>query len=487
MLAEQQMEKLALAEHPPTTVKEARARGDWPKWEEAMRKEIQKQLDMKIDVRVPRSEAPRGEILRSGWVFTYKLKVIDGESYIEGYKARDVVKGCSQKPGTYGDTFANTPRLAALKLLLAIAAAMGWDINLSDITLAYLNTHLDNPVFIEEAEGFEQSGPLGERMIRKTSTGKYGLMQGGHLWQKLKGEANEAANWKVTVADTQIFVLKDKAGKTVGIHGEHVDDGLNIGEKGVAAKYMSEMRKRFDIKDCTEKGLFLGCELSKDAAGNIYMNQSGYITQLAKKVGIDLLSEELFETPLPPFLKLPKDDETSLLDSAESEKYASDMGAVIYTLTTRPDIAHAASLLSKRTTTPTQLHRKLLDRVVGYLYQTRELGLRFEHGIPVILEAHADASFKDCAKTSRSTGGYTVNLRGSASIHAKSKLQNTIALSTMEAEMIQLSLACQFVIWARNFLEEIGFLQKLPTVLMEDNEAAVNIDGAAAKKAGFTH
>ena len=145
----------------------------------------------------------------------------------------------------------------------------------------------------------------------------------------------------------------------------------------------------------------MGCEISRDEKGNIYMTQSGYITSLAKKAGIDLNCEIPMETPLPPLLLLPEVDETRLLIGDAIERYASLVGATTYTLTVRPDVAYAVSLMSKRMTTPTELHKQLLDGIVMYLYQTREIGLRFEANIPLTLEAHADASYRDDKKNQR--------------------------------------------------------------------------------------
>jgi hypothetical protein len=116
----------------------------------------------------------------------------------------------------------------------------------------------------------------------------------------------------------------------------------------------------------------------------------------------------------------------------------------------------------------------LLRRVVKYLLQTKDLGLRYEADIEVEIEGWADAAFKD-DPTKRSTGGMSINLIGSASIAAKAKLQSTITLSSCEAEMIQLCILGQHTMHTRNLLGEMGWPQRNATILHEDNEATENL------------
>ena len=87
---------------------------------------------------------------------------------IIAYKARDFAKGCSQRPGTYGDPFAATARLSSMKAVLSIAAANRWPIAILDFTLAFLNSKLEKPIYIRQAHGFEMYGPEGEELVRKT-------------------------------------------------------------------------------------------------------------------------------------------------------------------------------------------------------------------------------------------------------------------------------------------------------------------------------
>ena len=102
----------------PSTIDEACARPDWPKWDEAISKELTSlEAARTWDV----VECPKGvNIIGCKWVFKIKRNAA-GE--IDKYKARLVAKGYSQVQGVdYNKTYAPVARLSSLCTVLAIAA-----------------------------------------------------------------------------------------------------------------------------------------------------------------------------------------------------------------------------------------------------------------------------------------------------------------------------------------------------------------------------
>ena len=57
----------------------------------------------------------------------------------------------------------------------------------------------------------------------------------------------------------------------------------------------------------------------------------------------------------------------------------------------------------------------------------------------------------------------------------KSRKQTCVALSTSEAEYVALANAAQEVIWMRQLMENLECKQSEPTVVYEDNQAAICI------------
>ena len=55
----------------------------------------------------------------------------------------------------------------------------------------------------------------------------------------------------------------------------------------------------------------------------------------------------------------------------------------------------------------------------------------------------------------------------------QSKLQDTVAKSSMESELISVSILSREVVWLRRLLCELGYKQSEPTLIFEDNSACI--------------
>lgn len=124
-------------------------------------------------------ERPSGaNIIKSKWVFRIK-HLPDGR--VDRYKARLVVKGCSQKPGVdFFDTYFLVSKLTSIRCLLSLAAVMDYEIVQCDVTTAFLYGDLDEDIFMEQPEGYnDQSGQV--CTIQKSL---YGPRQAPLQWHK---------------------------------------------------------------------------------------------------------------------------------------------------------------------------------------------------------------------------------------------------------------------------------------------------------------
>ena len=161
--------------------------------------------------------------------------------------------------------------------------------------------------------------------------------------------------------------------------------------------------------------------------------------------------------------------------------------ALFIAITTRPDIATAVSACGKFAMNPGPKHWSALLQIASYLIATKDfvltLGGHFNH---VTISAFSDADWAGDLDNRRSRSGYLVCLNSSSVIWS-SKLQASVALSSTEAEYIALSQAARDVIWTRNFIEELGFKQKNPTVIFEDNRSCVKIAESTKQLPGTKH
>ena len=159
-----------------------------------------------------------------------------------------------------------------------------------------------------------------------------------------------------------------------------------------------------------------------------------------------------------------------------SSSYARLMGELQFIANaTRPDIAYAVSKLSSYTANPSMQHVTMLKRVLRYLSGTRSYGITYHDVLdhPNQFFGYADTSFAD-ADDLKSTTGYVFKMSGGA-ITWYSKKQSVMALSTMEAEYIALSEATREAQWLRNLFGELGFAQKLPSMIFGNNKGSIAI------------
>ena len=70
-----------------------------------------------------------------------------------------LAQGFAQRPGfDFTETFAPTPKWAALHTILAIAAVEDLELESVDIPSAYLNGELEEEVYMRQPEGFVEKG-----------------------------------------------------------------------------------------------------------------------------------------------------------------------------------------------------------------------------------------------------------------------------------------------------------------------------------------
>ena len=116
--------------------------------------------------------------------------------------------------------------------------------------------------------------------------------------------------------------------------------------------------------------------------------------------------------------------------------------------------------------------------MIQYLMTIRYFKIRWtseEDKVPADLRNKlwaADASYASDVITRRSHGGYMLFLNGGC-VSWKSGLQKMVTLSSCESEFVALCSAILEVRYLRQFLNELGHRQEEPTLLWEDNKAAI--------------
>ena len=140
---------------------------------------------------------------------------------------------------------------------------------------------------------------------------------------------------------------------------------------------------------------------------------------------------------------------------------------------TRPDIAYAVGVLARHASEPSYVACKLAVHLLQYLRRTSHYGIRFT-ATKFDLHAFSDADWAGDKITRKSTTGYVVFAAGGP-IAWQSKLQTTVATSSMESEYMAMYAALQELVWLRGVLEELGLPIGVPTPLFIDNQSAQDL------------
>jgi len=496
----------------PLSVAEALASDYAEQWRAAMDEEIDNLIKFQCFDVVDRADAVKhGKLVKSKWVFKVKYNA-DGS--LQRFRARLVAKGFSQSADVdYYETFSPVFGYTSLRTVLARAAAYDLQIDQWDLKNSFIQQDIDVPhMYMECPEGYSNiiSGTNRKAALHFKKS-LYGLKQSSRLLHKRLASFLKNLGFKQLVSDQCVFTRG--VGEDEVTICTWVDDIIMCSKREnseARKKFDFDLRKEFEVSPWTsgEAGWILNMNVKRDwSRGTLHLSQEAAIEKLAKR--FDLVKEncEKPTTPMDSNLKLVKTPPEQVILSEEFD-YMSAVGGLLYiSMTTRPDISYATSVLSRFMACPGVDHVRAAKRVIQYLYRTKTHGLLFSRqklmnsvGAPhasdtpelyvhtrkntsivmnedeyeqeQLLRCYCDADLAGDVETRRSTSGFCIMLFG-AVIHWVTKLQPTVALSTAEAETIAATEAIKQIMYLRLFLRELGHEQKYPTAVFEDNAAAI--------------
>nr|XP_016463950.1 PREDICTED: uncharacterized mitochondrial protein AtMg00810-like [Nicotiana tabacum] len=123
---------------------------------------------------------------------------------------------------------------------------------------------------------------------------------------------------------------------------------------------------------------------------------------------------------------------------------------------------------------PKVSHMEAALRVVRYIKAEPGLGLLMPDDNTNKLTTYCDSDWGACLQTRRLVIGYLVKF-GNALISWKSKKQDTVSRSSVEAEFRSMATCATEVTWLIRLFEEFGVKLELPVNLLCDSKAAIQI------------
>ena len=509
----------------PKDFYEAMVRPDWRKWVEAVKNENESWNLFEASEEIAYDDMERGaSIIPLGELFTVKRS---GK-----YKFRQYAMGNLLKEGKdYGETFSTTVSGDGLRWFCSLAVTCGCEIRGWDATTGYLQTKQRIPIyaFLPSHQGYsslsyedlgkfrvqlvsllKKEGIKGLRNFSKTMRQErrfkpktvlklkrsvYGIPDAGQSFSMFMQSLHlKKCGLVQSEMDPCVFykIVQNEKGGPVSaflVVITWVDDCRYFGTKELVDEYEETITKNCK---CTMEGVckeFVSIEIHHDLeAKTLELKQSTYWEKAMIRFKEFLKDGEaqIRRVPLSPADdKLLVEPSSAEIEEAKHLPYRSVLGVVQYpSAYTRLDMKYAMSTLSRFRTRWGPNHFKILLKALEYGYSTRNIGILY-NGRGTAEEKNVLVGFADAnLSVPRSRGCRFIWMNGGP-ISFSSKLHTTPDDSTTSAELTEQHLLAYDIEGFRTLMDEIGLKQIGPTVMFQDNRAAIQISmnrGSLSKK-----
>ena len=497
----------------PQDHKEAMATPDAEEWAKEMKVEFDsmKRTDILSDpVRLPEN----GRCIGTKWVFK-KKRNLDG--HVERFRARLVAKGFAQIFGLdYFGTYAPVARLGTLRIVYALAVLMCLTLASLDVEAAFMNAPLDEELYIRAPPGTDS---LPDGYVYRLKKSLYGLKQSPKQWNDMLKRFLTVDCGLTQLRSDECLFFK-RSGQHFMLVAIYVDDiVVAYNCQSMFRSFRDKLTTKFKCKDLGELSKVLNMGILRTADGGLFLSQESYVRDL-----LDRFKEHVpaaanpVELPADPKIRLyaggaskvkpfpvettgERNDAEGAAECPGNIPYKELLGALLWlSQGTRPDITYAVSQCAKFAQKPRMAHWWALKRILRYLKGTADYGIHYQRqgsrdqattlgsvdlpngylssqsareaaGLQQLdYTGNVDSDYANSLDDRRSVTGY-VNFLASGPVTWQSKTQQSVALSTMEAEYMALAAEVQEVEQQRMVFEELGLPVVQPTIIKEDNKA----------------
>ncbi|TYK31065.1 gag-pol polyprotein [Cucumis melo var. makuwa] len=147
---------------------------------------------------------PHVNIIGTKWIFKNK---IDEQGRLIRNKTRLVAQGYSQIKGLdFGETFAPTARLEAIRLILSFTCFRGFKLFQMDVKSVFLNGYLSEEVYVAQPKGFVDH--VHHDHVYKLRKALYGLKQAPRAWYERLSTYLVQQGYRKGSADQKMFMYR---------------------------------------------------------------------------------------------------------------------------------------------------------------------------------------------------------------------------------------------------------------------------------------
>ncbi|KAL7530325.1 hypothetical protein ACHAWF_005014 [Thalassiosira exigua] len=303
----------------------------------------------------------------------------------------------------------------------------------------------------------------------------YGLVQAARQYhKKFVHILTKKLGFKAGEVDPCLLIRRDEKGLVyVAIY---VDDNLIVGHPEAIDDVIQGLKDNgliLKVEDTLHD--YLSCEVKfSDDMTRAWLGQPHLISKLEKTFGDEVKGLREYKTPGTPNQYLIRNTDPAMaLDKQQHKRFRSGVGMLLWLVKhSRPDIANAVRELSKVLDGTTEMAYKELLQAIKYVLDSKTMGLRieptFKKGEPWELVCFTDSDYAGDPDSRRSVSGYILYVCG-VPIIWRSKMQQSVTLSSSEAEWVSLSEAVKEIMFVLHLLEFMGIKVQYPVTVRVDN------------------
>ena len=424
-------------------------------------------------------------------------KLIIREKLNGDITARMPLGGDRQPPHTYNDTHAGTSDVTHRMFVLAAAKAHAAHQGIPLITFDF-----DVPAAFLNKNALTRAHTNGTQLFTRTSNllpppykdvtcavegAHYGLKQSNHIYDQdfinllINDGFTPCASHPYSFAKWSIPGLHALPSHHIFV-SMHVDDGDgNTTCPKLYAAFKDLIIQRYgDLPFHSPSQGTCGQVQVTNRNNSTTLHSGPYIRKMLTRIGMENVPPAL--SPDVKGLFEPSTDSTPLLPAARSE-YRTINGELIHILPTRHDCRKTGTHLLTKGEHPDAGDAAKQLHLLRYLKSCPDLGPTFSadpSNFPRGVELHSSS---DCAHNvhpgGHSHGAFTITVgkpgASTAPFLVYSAAEKGVSLSPTEAEYVLLSRTAKSLIHFRQFAEDLGFPQPLPSIMLEDNASAIKL------------
>jgi len=228
-----------------------------------------------------------------------------------------------------------------------------------------------------------------------------------------------------------------------------------------------KLAAQFEMKDLGKLKYFLGIEVAYSKKG-IFIFQRKYVIDLLKETC--MINCKTTGVPIEQSHRIGSEGSSTV----NKGQYQRLVGKLIYLAHTRLDIVYVVSVVSQFMHDPRERHLQVVNKILQYLKKSPGRGLLFKRNEKLIMEVYTDADYEESIIDRKSTSGYCMFLSGNL-VTWKSKKQNVVARSSVEAEFRAMAQGVCELLWMRIILNDLQVACEEPMILYCDNKSVISI------------